>query len=144
MTSIHDFVGGDYLKAADLNGQEPTHQVAGFGIEDIKSDDGKERKVVMELVGLQKKMVCGSKAVATTLLEIFKTDQVEQWDAHVKQNQVFVQLHTEQTNFGPGLRIRSAQQPAAVLPQQPAAPQQQLTPEMMAQIQHLLQNPAGG
>lgn len=137
MTSIHDLVGGDYLKAADLNDQEKTVQLAGFTVETIKGDDGSERKCVAKFTDLQKGMVIGAKVNVVKLLEMFKTDDIEQWDAIVKSTPTYVTLYTEATNLGPGVRLRPA---GAVANGQPMP---QFSPEMMAQMMRFMQQQQG-
>lgn len=132
MTSIHDFVGGEYLKAADLNGQERTVQLSGFTVETIKGDSGDEMKVVARFAELQKGMVIGAKCVAKVLLGMFASDQIEEWDQRVKQVPTHVVLFTEPTNLGDGLRLRPA-------PAQSSQPQTQdtfsMTPEIAQQFE---------
>lgn len=111
MPSIHDFVGGDYLKAADLNGQEPTWRLREFKIEYVKGDDGKEKKCIGCFHDQKKGLVIGCKANAVVLLEMFKTDQIDAWNQAVAATETWVQLYTEATNLGPGLRIRPAAKP---------------------------------
>jgi hypothetical protein len=134
MTSIHDFVGGDYLKAADIAGQTPTVQIKEFRVEEI--GDEKERRCVAVFHELKKGLVIACKANALVLLELFQTDQIERWTQHVQSTPTFVQLYTEATNLGPGLRIRPVDGPPEVTPTAAAATPQQppVDPALVAAV----------
>jgi hypothetical protein len=118
MTSIHDFVGGDYMKAADLQGGERMVTIREFKVETLDdAQANKERKVVCYFHEAPKGVVL-NKCNALALLELFATDQVETWNETAKARPVRVVLFTEQTQLGPGIRLRKApEQP----PPSPAA-----------------------
>ena len=120
MTSIHDFVGGNYLKAEDLSGQERTVRLSGFTVETLKGDNGDERKAIAKFAELEKGMVL-NKTNSTVLLGLFASDQLEEWTARVQATPTFVTLYTEHTQLGDGLRIRPATAPPQPTAQQPAA-----------------------
>ncbi len=127
MTSIHDFVGGDYLKAADLNGQERTVRLTEFGVETLKGDNGDERKGIMKFAEMPKGMVINM-TNAVILKRMFATDQIEEWTARVQATPTFVTLYTEHTQLGDGLRIR----PTAAPTQPVTAPLPTVTPPAAA------------
>jgi len=108
MTSIHDFIGGEYMKAADLQGGERTVTIREFKVETLDdAQAGKDRKIVCYFQEAPKGVVL-NKCNALTLLELFGTDQLERWNEQAKAAPVRVVLFTEQTQLGPGIRLRKA------------------------------------
>jgi hypothetical protein len=69
---------GSYIKAEDLQGRAIRVTIERVEIEEIKSDSGKEKKLVAHFAGKDKGLVL-NRTNADTLNEIFGTDDYEQW-----------------------------------------------------------------
>tara|TARA_Y100000401_G_scaffold81100_1_gene66473 strand:- start:479 stop:949 length:471 start_codon:yes stop_codon:yes gene_type:complete len=106
MTSIHSMTGGNYWKASDLNGGEVPVNLNGFTVETVGRDGEKEQCCIAKVAESEKGVVVKAKDNVVALLQHFKTDQIEDWDASAKASPVPATLYTVETNMGPGLRIR--------------------------------------
>ena len=142
MTSIHELIGSGTLKTEDLGGSEKTVRLTGVSIGNVEWDGVKQQKAMLEFEGLPAKMLVKCQAVKVALLELFKTDQIEEWNRQCQESPIYLTLFSEQTPLGPGLRIRQATGPAQVHPQPGQA---QMTPEqMMTMMQQMMQQNNSG
>jgi hypothetical protein len=112
------------MKAADLQGGERIVTIREFKVETLDdAQANKERKVVCYFHEAPKGVVL-NKCNALALLELFGSDQLERWNETAKTKPVRVVLFTEQTQLGPGIRLRKApdQAPPAAPPAPPVPP----------------------
>lgn len=94
---------GSYIKAEDLQGKAIRVSIERVDIEEIKSDAGKEKKLVAHFSGKDKGLVL-NRTNADALNEIFGTDDYEQWTGPVV-------LYPDTTMFGgkkvPCVRVKA-------------------------------------
>jgi hypothetical protein len=102
---INTVFSGDTLKAADLQGHEPTVIIAGVTMK--KFDNG--NKLVISFEGKKKTLVC-NKTNAKRIASIFSTN-TDLWIGNE------ITLYTDQVDFQGGLvdaiRVKAKRQPAA-------------------------------
>ena len=112
---------GSYLKTEDLQGHAAKAVIESVDIEDVKNDDGVERKLIARFVGKDKALIL-NRTNCEMLDQIIGSDDYHSWIGHT------VVLYPTTTKFGnktvPCLRIRAVQHAAAahVPPPQPLAP----------------------
>ena len=106
---------GSFLKTEDLQGHAARVVVEVVTQEEVKGDEGMERKLVAHFVGKDKALIL-NRTNCESLEAICGTDDYEAWAGHV------VVLYPTTTKFGaktvPCLRIRAAQ---PLTPPTPAA-----------------------
>ena len=127
MTSIHELTGSNYLKASDIGDREIPVTVASVAMETVGRDEDAGPAAVARFHEHPKGMVIKAGDVVVFFLEVFQTDEIEAWDAAVRQNPLPIVLYTVPTNLGPGIRVKRGtvqQQP----PQPPQPMQQQQMP----------------
>ena len=94
---------GSYIKAEDLGGRQVRVTIERVAIEEIKSDNKSEKKLVAHFAGKDKGLVL-NRTNADTLNEIFGTDDYDEWTGAVI-------LFPDITTFGgkkvPCVRIRA-------------------------------------
>lgn len=109
---------GSYIKAEDLQGRSIRVLIERVEIEEIKSDSGKEKKLVAHFAGKDKGLVL-NRTNADALGHIFGTDDYEQWVGAVV-------LFPDTTMFGgkqvPCVRVRANDAAVAPVPPPPPAP----------------------
>jgi hypothetical protein len=103
---------GSFLKQEDLQGREVRVVIESVAIEELKTDDGKEKKLVAHFVGKDKGLVL-NRTTCETLEAITGTDDYDHWvDTPV------VLFVDPTVKFGPktvgGIRIKSTARPAPV------------------------------
>ncbi len=109
---------GSFLKQEDLQGREVRVVVEYVAIEEIKSEDGKEKKLVAHFVGKDKGLVL-NRTTCESLEAITGTDDTDHWQGAA------IVLYVDPTvKFGPktvgGIRVKApAARPAAVPPPPP-------------------------
>lgn len=104
--------GGDSLKAADLNGAEPTVTIATV---DVKEFD-KKRKLVITFVG-KKKCLVANKTNANRIAFAHGTN-TDNWIG--KKIQLYTDLVDFQGNTVEAIRVRPIKAQVAATPKQPA------------------------
>ena len=122
MTSIHELTGSNYLKASDIGDREIPVTVASFAIETVGRDEDAGPAAVARFNEHPKGMVIKAGDVVVFFLEVFQTDNIEVWDAAVRQDPLPIVLYTVPTNLGPGIRVKRG---TVQQPQQPQQPMQQ-------------------
>jgi hypothetical protein len=107
---------GNYLKNEDLQGRAVTVTVEEVTIEELKTDDGKEKKLVAHFVGKDKALIL-NRTNCELMEGICGTDDYGAWIGHR------IVLYPTTTKFGaktvPCLRIRA---PQSVAPPPPPPP----------------------
>ena len=99
--------GGKYLGHADLEGGEPHLKISKVEIVKLPDKNGTEKlKFVASFEGAEKSLVI-NKTNAKKLAEAYG----KQRDKWIGQT---VQLYVEDTNFGPGIRMRTMRKPPTV------------------------------
>lgn len=88
----------DYLKATDLGRKRPRVRIKGVHTREFTDDKGTKEKPLLEFDGKDKMMVCN---ITNTrrLCEAFGTDS-DKWIGNE------IELYSEETEMGPGLRVR--------------------------------------
>lgn len=104
---------GSYIKAEDLQGKAIRVSIERVDVEEIKSDSGKERKLVAHFTGKDKGLVL-NRTNADALNDIFGTDDYEQWVGAVV-------LYPDTTMFG-GKRVACVRVKANMNGSAPAPP----------------------
>lgn len=98
---------GSYLKTEDLQGHAAKAVIESVEIEDVKGDDGVERKLIARFVGKEKALIL-NRTNCEMLDQIIGSDDYQAWVGHT------VVLYPTTTKFGnktvPCLRIRAVQQ----------------------------------
>lgn len=111
---------GSYLKTEDLQGRAVRAVIESIDVEDVKGDDGIEKKLVAHFVGKDKSLIL-IRTNCESLEHIFGTDDYASWVGKT------VVLFPTTTKFGaktvPCLRIRGPQA-ALVLPPPPPLPRE--------------------
>jgi len=106
---------GSFLKTEDLQGKSVKVVIEKVDVEDVKNDDGVERKLVAHFVGKEKALIL-NRTNCEMLDQVTGSDDYASWVGHA------VVLYPTTTKFGnktvPCLRIRSA----AVAPPPPPPP----------------------
>jgi len=107
---------GSFLKTEDLQGRAVRVIIDAVQVEDVKSDDGIEKKLVAHFIGKDKALIL-NRTNCESLEQIVGSDDYGAWAGHS------VVLFPTTTKFGPKtvpcLRIRAVQAPAAPLPPPP-------------------------
>lgn len=108
---------GSFLKAEDLQGREVRVVIESVQMEELKNDNGKERKLVAHFVGKEKGLVL-NRTNADSLSEIAGTEDYDEWSG------TKVVLFPDKTNFGGKkvdcIRIRGAvAKPAPAVEREP-------------------------
>lgn len=108
---------GSFLKQEDLQGREASAVIEYVGIEEIKGDDGKERKLVAHFVGKEKGLVM-NRTTCEAMEAISGTDDYDHWAG------VVVVLFVDPTvKFGHktvgGIRVKAPSVRAAAPPPPP-------------------------
>ena len=110
---------GSYLKTEDLQGRNVRAVIEDVQVEDVKGDDGTEKKLVMRFVGKEKALIL-NRTNCESITEIVGTDDYGSWPGHA------VVLFPTTTKFGaktvPCLRIRAAQNGHVPAPPPPPVP----------------------
>jgi hypothetical protein len=97
--------GSKYLSAADLNGETRRAKIGKVTVEVFKEKDGQsKRKALLHLVGEDKLMVV-NKTNAGYLSKAFGKSFANWENQHIE-------LYTETTQFGDGVRVRPLRKPA--------------------------------
>ena len=108
MSDIDDFddlYGSKYFSASDLKDSEPRLKVGKVEVAELREKNGTtKRKYIMLFEGVEKGLV------------INKTNARKLADAYGKQSSKWigqiVQLYSEDTSFGKGVRVRPLRKPA--------------------------------
>ena len=116
MSDIDDFddlYGSKYFSASDLKDSEPRLKVGKVEVAELREKNGTtKRKYVMLFEGVEKGLV------------INKTNARKLADAYGKQSSKWigqiVQLYSEDTSFGKGVRVRPLRKPATPTEPDPA------------------------
>ena len=107
---------GSYLKTEDLQGRNVRAVIEDVQIEEVKGDDGLEKKLVMRFIGKEKALIL-NRTNCEALEQILGTDDYASWSGHS------VVLYPTTTKFGakvvPCLRIRAPQNGHVVAPPPP-------------------------
>lgn len=105
-------VFGSFLKSEDLQGRPVRVTIESVEVEEIKGDDGKEKKLVAHFVGKDKSLIL-NRTNCELLEGITGSDDYMGWAGHA------VVVYPTTTKFGsktvPCLRIRAVQQAAPVV-----------------------------
>jgi len=72
---------GSFLKTDDLQGKAIKAVIESVGIEEIKSDDGKEKKLVARFLNKDKGLIL-NRTNCEALEEMFSTDDYDSWVGH--------------------------------------------------------------
>lgn len=99
---------GSFLKQEDLQGREVAVVIERVSLEEIKNDDGKEKKLVAHFAGKDKGLVL-NRTTCETLEQITGTDDTDRWGGTT------IVLYVDPTvKFGAktvgGIRVRGVQQ----------------------------------
>jgi len=107
---------GSFLKTEDLQGRAVRVVIEAIQIEEVKGEDGIEKKLVAHFVGKDKALIL-NRTNCEMLEQIIGTDDYASWAGHR------VVLYPTTTKFGaktvPCLRMRSEQAPAPPPPPPP-------------------------
>jgi hypothetical protein len=112
---------GSFLKTEDLQGNPVRVTIEDVGLQDVKSEHGVERKLVVKFAGKDKGLIL-NQTNCELLEQIVGTDDYDLWPGHT------VILYPTTTKFGnktvPCLRIKEniAPRMAPALPPPPPAP----------------------
>lgn len=77
MPSINDAFPSDFLKVEDLQGKNVVVTIASAKIEEIGQGQNRERKIIVALVGKQKRFVC-NKTNAKTIASLYGAE-IDGW-----------------------------------------------------------------
>jgi len=109
-------VFGSFLKTEDLQGKAVRVTIESVDVEEVKNEDGIEKKLVAHFAGKDKALIL-NRTNCELLEGIIGSDDYEGWAGHA------VVLYPTTTKFGaktvPCLRIRAAQQAAPPPPPPP-------------------------
>ena len=119
MADIDDVFAGNFLKASDITGKEPTVIIQAINVQEFKGRDGKpQRKLVMAFQGAKKEFVC-NKVNANRIAYMHGKDYTK-WVGKKITLFVdpFVEYGGQQT---PGIRVKppTYAQPVPQAPQTP-------------------------
>lgn len=107
---------GNFLKNEDLQGRAVSVTIEEIGIEELKTDDGKEKKLVAHFVGKDKALIL-NRTNCELLEGIIGTDDYASWAGHR------IVIYPTTTKFGaktvPCLRVRAVQAAAPPMPPPP-------------------------
>lgn len=107
---------GSFLKTEDLTGRPVRVVIEAVQIEEVKGDDGIEKKLVAHFVGKDKALIL-NRTNCESIESIVGSDDYGAWGGHT------VILFPTTTKFGPKtvpcLRIRAVQAPAPLPPPPP-------------------------
>jgi hypothetical protein len=110
---------GSFLKTEDLQGRAVRAVIEAVLIEEVRGDDGVEKKLVAHFVGKDKALIL-NRTNCESIEGIVGSDDFSAWAGHQ------VVLYPTTTKFGPKtvpcLRIRAVQAPAPVVPPPPPPP----------------------
>ncbi len=102
-----------HLKAEDIGTAQPVVQISDVRVEEVGQDKDKERKPILYFEGKDKSLVL-NKTNATTLTEIFGTDETDEWIG--QRIRLFVAKVDFQGRKVDGIRIKAFVPGAAVQP----------------------------
>ena len=104
---------GSFLKTEDLQGRQVRVVIEAIRIEEVKGEDGTEKKLVAHFVGKDKALIL-NRTNCESIEQIVGSDDYVAWAGHA------VVLFPTTTKFGaktvPCLRIRALQAPVAAPP----------------------------
>lgn len=110
---------GSFLKTEDLQGRAVRAVIEVVQVEEVKGDDGIEKKLVAHFVGKDKALIL-NRTNCESIEQIVGSDDYGAWGGHT------VVLFPTTTKFGPKtvpcLRIRAVQAPVPVVPPPPPMP----------------------
>lgn len=99
ISTVYD---GDNLKAADLNGHEPTVTIENVQVKEFEKDGKTSRKLILSFEGKKKKLVCN--ATNARRIAHFYGNETNGW---LKKE---ITLYTEMVDFGgkltEGIRVK--------------------------------------
>lgn len=108
---------GSFLKKEDLQGREVAVVIERISLEEIKTDDGKEKKLVAHFAGKEKGLVL-NRTTCEAIEAITGSDDTDQWAGAT------VVLYEDPTvKFGPktvgGIRVKATRAPIRREPIEP-------------------------
>ncbi len=113
-TTFDDIYGGKYLSGAVLGDQTLRVTIGSADVVDLRQKDGStRRRIVLSFPGQDKQLPL-NKTNADALADLCGSKDPAAWTG------VSLELFTESTSYGPGIRLRPLR-PAAVAKPQPAS-----------------------
>ena len=107
-TDTDDFdalYGSRYLGVADLKGATPRRKIGKVEVAELRQKDGSTRKKYVLFLEGEDKALIVIKTNAVKLAEAFGKERTA-WPGN------WIELYSEPTSFGPGVRVRPLRKPA--------------------------------
>jgi hypothetical protein len=103
--------GSKYLGVADLKGETPRRKIGKVEVAELKQKDGSTKKKYVLFLEKEDKALIVNKTNAVKLAQAFGKKYAD-WPGN------FIELYSEPTSFGPGVRVRPLRR--AATPDKPA------------------------